>query len=196
MKGIILVACAVTIICGCGYTTQSLVPEQYRTIYVPAFENTTMEFDLQAPLTDAVRRKFMSDGRLRVVNSEEKADLILKGAVTKYELDPLVETDDDQIAQFRVFITATCTLIDAKTGLPIWKDVQAEGKPYLDVLGGSSFYSIHTTFEAEPRGTTDFFLKEVRSFPTRNEGEGASEAIEDLANNIFLQTIDLWWFAS
>ena len=60
---------------GCGYTTGSSLSEEYQSIHVSPFQNASKEYDLQAPLTTAVTRKFIADTRLRVVSREE-ADLL------------------------------------------------------------------------------------------------------------------------
>ncbi|HRI88432.1 MAG TPA: LPS assembly lipoprotein LptE, partial [Candidatus Hydrogenedentes bacterium] len=60
---------------GCGYTTKSTLDEKYQSIYVAAFKNVSKQYDLQAPLTNAVTRKFITDGRLQVVSAGE-ADLL------------------------------------------------------------------------------------------------------------------------
>ena len=67
---VMMAACAA----GCGYSTHSTLDAQYQTIAVPAFKNLSREYDLQAPLTNAVIRKFMADSRLEVTPLD-KADL-------------------------------------------------------------------------------------------------------------------------
>jgi hypothetical protein len=64
------------LVSGCGYTTQSSLPEEYQTVFVSAFQNTSKEYDLQAPLTNALRRKFLTGGRLQPVD-HKGADLII-----------------------------------------------------------------------------------------------------------------------
>ena len=90
---------------GCGYTTGSLLSEEYQTIYVAPFQNVSREYDLQAPLTTATSRKFTTDTRLRVVSRDE-ADLLLEGVITGYNLRGLTYDEDDNITQFLMAITA------------------------------------------------------------------------------------------
>ena len=72
---------ALTALVGCGYSTQSSLDPKYRTIAVSAFHDKTREYDLQAPLTEAVIRKFINDSRLQVVKAED-ADLLVEGMIT------------------------------------------------------------------------------------------------------------------
>ena len=56
--GVVLLAGLLCGALGCGYSMRSSLDPKYRSIYVAAFENQSREYDLQAPLTNAVRRKF------------------------------------------------------------------------------------------------------------------------------------------
>jgi len=42
------------------------------------------------------------------------------------------------------------------------------------------------------RGNVETFLTTVRSFPTEEENRAASEALEQLASDIFYRTIEPW----
>jgi hypothetical protein len=42
------------------------------------------------------------------------------------------------------------------------------------------------------RGNAATFLPTVRSFPTEEENRGASEALEQLASDIFYRTVEPW----
>ena len=77
----------------------SSLDEKYQTIHVAAFKNQSREFDLQAPLTNAVIRKFLNDGRLRVVGPNE-ADLVVDGAILDYRLRGLSFDRNDDVTQF------------------------------------------------------------------------------------------------
>lgn len=168
---------------GCGYTAGSTLPEKYRTIHIPAVRNSTREYDLQAPLTNALIRKFVVDGRLRVVDAE-RADLRLETDITSYSLRPLTYGDEDEVAQFRVAIQADARLIDTRTGEDVWEE--------KGVRGRSSFMVKGLVPSVTPRGNTGFFASTVRSFPTGNEGEAATEALVDVATQILYLTVESW----
>lgn len=91
-----LLAGGVLISAGCGYTTKSSLDEKYQTIFVSAFQNTSRQYDLQAPLTNAITRKFITDGRLRVVGRGE-ADLVLEGIIRDYRLKGITYDEDDEV---------------------------------------------------------------------------------------------------
>ena len=79
----------------CGYRFASvggIVPEDARTIAIPAFINGTAEPYVDVEVTKAVVDEFLTDGRLKVV-SAETADLVLQGKVTKFDLTPVCVYD-------------------------------------------------------------------------------------------------------
>ncbi len=168
---------------GCGYTVGSTLPERYRTIHIPPARNSIKEYDLQAPLTNALIRKFMLDRRLRVVDAE-KADLHLETDIRGYSLTPITYDDQDRVVQFQVNVVAAARLSDARTGEELWRDES--------VRGTSSFMSSRYAPSTTPRGNTDFFASTVRSFPSGNEGEAATEALEDLASQVLYLTVEHW----
>jgi hypothetical protein len=169
---------------GCGYSMHSSLDEKYQTIHVAAFQNRSREYDLQAPLTNAVIRKFLNDGRLRVVGPGE-ADLIVTGAILDYELGGLAFDSDDEVTQFETFITASVEVVDAHTGLVIWRESGLTGRTsYVTAATGGSSDRL--------RGNAQSFLPAVRSFQTDEENQAASEALERLAADIFYRTIEPW----
>lgn len=171
-------------VCGCGYTTHSSLDAKYQTIFVSAFQNTSREYDVQAPLTTAIIRKFVNDGRLQVV-TQDKADLILEGVIHKYMLKPLTYDKKDEVTQFLCIVTAGVRLKDAKSGDVIWED--------KNMAGETTFYTRAAGQSSDRlRGNAEVFMPTVRSFATEEENRGASEALEQLASDIFYRTIEPW----
>lgn len=169
---------------GCGYTTRSSLDPKYQTIYVSAFKNQSREYDLQAPLSNAVIRKFITDGRLHVVPREE-ADLVLEGAITGYRLKGLTFDKDDEVTQFLCVVTAGVQLSDGRTGEVLWEEPTMAGE--------TSFYTRASGQSSDRlRGNAEVFLPTVRSFATEEENRGAAEALEQLASDVFYRTIEPW----
>jgi MoaA/NifB/PqqE/SkfB family radical SAM enzyme len=168
---------------GCGYTTASTLPSTYRTIHVPAVRNSIKEYDLQAPLTNALIRKFTTDGRLRVVDAD-RADLKLETDITGYSLAPLTIDDEDRVAQFSVSVEASARLVDARTGKELWSE--------KGIHGTSSFLARRLVPPVTTRGNTEFFASTARSFPTGNQGEATTEALADLSSQILYRTVERW----
>jgi len=169
---------------GCGYSTQSSLDAKYRTIAVVPFQNYSHEYDFQAPLTNAVIRKFINDGRLEVV-SQENADLLLEGVILNYQLKGFSFERRDETTQYLTVITAGARLTDQKTGEILWED--------KGMTGETSFYTRASGQSSDRlRGNAETFLPPVRSFASEEENRGASEALEQLASDIFYRTIEPW----
>ena len=180
----VLALLAAASLAGCAYTTHSSLDPQYRTIAVNAFRNYSPEYDLQAPLTNAIIRKFITDGRLEVVNNQE-ADLVLDGVILNYALKGLIYDAQDEVTQFLCVVLAGARLTDSKTGKILWEDQQMAGE--------TTFYTRASGQTSDRlRGNAEQFLPTVRSFSTMEENRGAAEALEQLASDVFYRTIEPW----
>ncbi len=169
---------------GCGYTTQSSLAPEYQTIAVSPFYDKTREYDLQAPLTNAVTRKFINDSRLDVV-SPDQADLLLEGVILNYQLKGLTFDANDEVTQYLLVITAGVRLTDVQKGEVLWEEKLMAGETsyYTRAAGQSS---------DRLRGNAEVFLPPVRSFATDEENRAAAEALEQLASDIFYRTVEPW----
>lgn len=169
---------------GCGYTTGSSLDPKYQRIAVPAFKNLSRQYDFQAPLTNAVLRKFITDGRLEVVTPSE-ADLVLEGAILDYKLKGLTFDENDEVTQFLCVVVAGARLVDAETQEVLWED--------RNLVGETSFYTRASGQSSDRlRGNAEFFLPAVRAFASEEENRGASEALENLASAIFYRVVEAW----
>ncbi len=181
-----IAALAFLVLCagGCGYSMSSSLDEKYQTIHVAAFKNQSREFDLQAPLTNAVIRKFLNDGRLRVVGPTE-ADLVIDGAILDYRLRGLSFDQNDDVTQFEMLVVARVQVTDSRTGDVLWQEPSMVGETtFATVFTGSSSDRL--------RGNTQVFLPTVRSFQSAEENQAAAEALARLATDIFYRTIEPW----
>lgn len=169
---------------GCAYTTQSSLAPEYQTIAVSPFYDQSREYDLQAPLTNAITRKFINDSRLHVVHPD-KADLLLEGVILDYQLKGLTFDQDDRVTQYLLVITAGVRITDTQKGELLWEDrlMSGETSYYTRAAGQSS---------DRLRGNAEVFLPTVRSFASDEENRAAAEALEQLASDIFYRTVEPW----
>lgn len=184
LRAIALTLVAVLMLGGCAYTTKSSLDPKYQTIYVAAFYDKTPQYGLQGPLTNAVARKFVTDGRLDLVK-EENADLRLEGVILDYKLKGLTFDARDEVTQFLAVVSAGVRLTDQKTGEVVWED---------KLLTGETTYYTREAGQSSDRlrGNAETFLPIVRSFSTDEENRAASEALEQLASDIFYRTVEPW----
>jgi len=172
------------VLAGCGYTTQSSLDPQYQTIAVSPFYDKTKEYDLQAPLTNAITRKFINDSRLDVVAADQ-ADLLLEGVILDYQLKGLTFDTNDEVTQYLLVITAGVRLTDVQKGEVLWEE---------QIMAGETSYYTRAAGQSSDRlrGNAEVFLPPVRSFSTDEENRAAAEALEQLASDIFYRTVEPW----
>lgn len=163
---------------GCGYTTQAYISKSgYRYIYVEPFVNkvdTTTEFSegsrfktyfplLENVVTNAVVDRFNFIGSLKVAN-EEKADLVLRGALVKYGRQSVKDATDDTPEEFQVTIYVDIVLYDRKNNEILWEK--------NNFLGYATYY------------TTGAYVT--------SESQAIQNATKDLARRIVDMTVEAW----
>jgi outer membrane lipopolysaccharide assembly protein LptE/RlpB len=118
-------ALLLTVLAGCGYhlAGRNHLPSDIRTIAVPVFYNETFEPALEDAVTSAVKQEFLTNSRLMVVNDPEQADLILKGTVVSFGLDPLsFDRTKSVVLEYRVRIRVAVSVLDHRTQKTLWTD--------------------------------------------------------------------------
>ena len=169
---------------GCGYTTQSSLDHRYQTVHVSPAYDDSREIGLQAPLTNALSRKFIHDGRLRVTESDN-ADLLIELLIQDYQLRGLITDARDEVTQFMMIITASARVTDQHSGEVLWEAPMVSGETsYHTRASGASSDRL--------RGNTKTFITPLNSFPTEEENRAAAEALDQLASDIFYRTVEPW----
>ncbi|HKS07513.1 MAG TPA: LptE family protein [Gemmatimonadaceae bacterium] len=104
-----------------------------KTVAILPFDNETSSSDLQRELTDALREALEKRLGLRTA-TEEKADAIVRGKITRYDLDiPVaISADRSQVAtgRRRLAIAVDIEFVVQSDGKPLWKrsGLVAEGE--------------------------------------------------------------------
>ena len=128
-------------VAGCGYTSKSLLPPEFKSIYIENFTNkisvdaestdTRMyrgyRPGMEIEVTNAINDRFLFDGNLRVAK-EGRADLIMKGALIDYRKEVLRYDRNDNVEEYRVRIVVSMELKDAKTGKTVWTENNFAGE--------------------------------------------------------------------
>ncbi|MDR4499490.1 MAG: LPS assembly lipoprotein LptE [Candidatus Scalindua sp.] len=102
-------------VCGCGYSTKSLIIRDVETIYVPVFENNTFRRDLEFDLTKAVKDEVLSKTSLRIVKKDD-ADTVLYGTINNLNEAILTQNTGDNIVENQITLFVDFKLIDMRTG--------------------------------------------------------------------------------
>lgn len=176
-KKFILLLAFMVFLSGCGYATHSLLPGNYKMIYVDNFSNkvnVTAEQSnirmyrgyrpgMEVELTQAVIDKFIFDGNLKPA-PEEKSDLILKGELTDFKRDALRYDANDNVEEYRIKLIVTIELQDAKTGKTIWTEKGFAGETTYRTSGSLA----------------------------KSDSAAVTDAIADLARRIVERTVEAW----
>ena len=176
---IILVSCCsllVASIAGCGYTTRSLITQNYQTIYVRPFVNkinitrdtsVARRYKTYYPLlenniTRQVIDQFILDGNLRLTE-EQDAHLVLQGELVNYRRDALryMGSDDKEVEEYRISLVVNLKLYDTSDSTLLWQV--------------SNFV-----------GDATYFTQE------QSESQAISQAVDDLARRIVDRVVDIW----
>ena len=173
----VIAAAFLSMAAGCGYTTRSLLPVNFKSIYVENFKNSikiTAEQSnlrmyrgytpgMEVGLTKAVIDKFLSDGNLKIATASD-ADLVLKAELVDFKRDALRYDANDNVEEYRVKIFVNLELEDAKSGKSVWKETYFAGEATYRT-GGSL---------------------------AKDETAGVKEATADLARRITERTVEAW----
>lgn len=160
------------LLAGCGYSTGSLLPSKYRTIYLEPFKNKvsytqsrTISYIplLEVKVKDAIASRFLFDGHLRI-GGQETADLILKGELVGLERQELRITESQDVQEFRINIIVNLVLWDPVEQKEVWSE--------------SNFAGEATYFVSGPLA--------------KSESAAVEEALNDLARRAVERTLEDW----
>ena len=132
----------------CGYRLSGRgnnLPPAARTIAIPAFKNQTVRPQAEQFITFAVREEFVRRSKLRLVEAQADADLLLEGALVSFKTTPVSYSAAGAASLYEVRLTLDVRLIDLQNG-----EIFYQGK-------GVSFLE---TYEIE---SEDFFSQESGS---------------------------------
>ncbi len=109
-----------TLLAGCGVYSFTPGKATISTIALEPFENQTPQYSLADQMTETVIDAFISDGSLKVVESDV-AEAILVGTLTSYERLVHEFDQSDQVAQYKVQIGFDVALTNPEDQSEIWK---------------------------------------------------------------------------
>jgi len=160
-------------IAGCGYTTGSLLPKNYRKIAIQPFQNKVGFTDeniqgvyvpvLETNVRTAIIDRFLFDGNLHIADPD-KADLVLNGDLISIEQDDLRQDVNQNVQEYRIRIIVSLSLTDTATGKVLWKEPSFTGE-------------------------TTYFLTGTQA---TTQGAAIDAALTDLATRVVERTVENW----
>jgi outer membrane lipopolysaccharide assembly protein LptE/RlpB len=110
---------------GCGYGIQgrhSYLPADVQTIFIGSFSNATFRPFLENEMTNATTDRFIRGRALTLVDSPERADVLLRGTVSAYSTVPISYDRLDTILEYRVTMSVDVTLLRPQ-GNVLWRGI-------------------------------------------------------------------------
>src|SRR5882762_4954427 len=103
-----------------------LLPNYIQKLAVRGFANHTQQYGLEDKLTLAVQNEFNRDGRYRIT-TEDQADGVLIGDITRYILEPLSYDSNHVPTQYKLWILVDVTFYDKIKNQTLWKESNMNG---------------------------------------------------------------------
>jgi outer membrane lipopolysaccharide assembly protein LptE/RlpB len=164
---------SIVLLAGCGYTTSSTLPRSIKTIHVESFKNN-IDFAqeghrniylplLEVKVQNGIINRFLFDGNLKIVEAD-RADIILKGELTGYDRTVLRYTDEEDAQEYRIHVTVSLELQDAKKQEVSWTESGFVGEATYFVSGSLA----------------------------KSEESAVDEAVTDLARRVVERTVEDW----
>ncbi len=122
---------------GCGYSFRGTLPDHIKTVAVPVFTNRTAEPAVENWLTSAVVEAYATNGRLRVVKTQE-ADAILDGEVVGYSVQSIAFDNQANVRVYRLLVTMNIKLRDVRRNSVLFEQQGLREKSDFQVLGAVS----------------------------------------------------------
>ena len=101
---------------GCGYHTvghAAQIPENVKTLAIPAFKNETLTYRIEQLLTAATVQEFMTRTRYHIISDAADADATLRGTVLSTVASPLTyDTATGRAASVLVVVSMKVELVD------------------------------------------------------------------------------------
>ncbi len=98
----------------CGYRRASVsLPGHIRTLAIPAFQNTSLQYRVEHRFTQAVMEEFLHrTRRIRITSDPQQADAVLLGNIRSFAHRGVVLDETGRVRVYEIAITVGVTLRD------------------------------------------------------------------------------------
>lgn len=163
--GFILVMILISAGCVRYSFTGTSIPADVSTIYIPFFQDRSNSGigTLSDELYSELVNRFVRQSRLSLANSEQEADAWIRGEIISYRNQAFTVTGDEQTSLNQVQITVRASFQYASEDKEVWNST----------VSGSATY-------------------DVLNNPVDGEFEAIEEALEQIANSMFTNSVSQW----
>lgn len=142
---ILLFFIVIILLVNCGYHlrgTGSALPPSIKKICIPVFKNLTTRYELDLKLTQAVINEITTRGKLELVGEVEKADALLLGEITSFQVTPLAFSGKDTADKYNITVVAKIIFRDLKSQQVLFSHPAFVYVEEYEVPEGSDFESM------------------------------------------------------
>lgn len=157
---VLLLALSLT---ACGYHlvgTTSFLPEDIQDLYVESFKNQTKWVDMNQRLLEAMTLEWVRRGRLRLVDSPTKADVVLSGVIQRLAVIPVSYDEQGRANEYQMSLQAAVQLSDMRGDEP-------------EVLWEDRAFSRRTSYQVDPNSVNYFDRQNLAMDDLSSEFSGA-----------------------
>jgi outer membrane lipopolysaccharide assembly protein LptE/RlpB len=137
-----------------------------KTLAIPVFGNSTVEFGLSDDITQSLINGFTADHSLRIAQ-ERDANAVLRGSVVAYRNQVFGYTSQERATEYEIVLTVSVAYRDLVKNRDLWKD---------DAL------TVRTTYSVVAVGAQ----------PAQTETDGRRDVIQKLTDRIVSRTVQGW----
>jgi hypothetical protein len=115
---------------GCGYSFAPKgenIDNRIRKVYVQYFDNNTAQAEIENYVRTAFINQFIQNSRLKIVESAEASDAIVKGKVLNLNTSPLAYGSNSLTTEERATIILELTFQENESGKIIWSSKNITG---------------------------------------------------------------------
>lgn len=111
-------------LCGCGYTNQSLFPDDIQSIQIKMFDNQSFRRGVEFELTDALSKRIEAQSPYKVVSDADRADSVISGQIVSINESALsTDRQTGRILEKEVQIQAVVNWKNLRTGQMLLNNV-------------------------------------------------------------------------
>jgi hypothetical protein len=109
---LLLLVCALNLQCGYRLSGRGRNLPEAETIAIPDFKNETSRPQADQFITFAVRDEFIRRSRLRLIEAQADADLVLEGRIISFKTVPISYSEEGAANLYEVSLSLDVRLID------------------------------------------------------------------------------------
>jgi RNase P/RNase MRP subunit p29 len=131
-------------ISSCGYHVAGkgeLIPQTVKTIAIPAWGNITTRYKLTDHIPEALAREFLTRTRYKVIPDVNQADMVLRGAVVRYQaFATVVDRDTGRATVVELHLLLQVSLTERATGKVLFTRPSFEVRERYEISGDPKQY--------------------------------------------------------